>query len=804
MKILLSWLKEHLDTTANAIEIADTLTRIGLEVDSITNPAESIRDFRIAEIVDAERHPEADRLMLCKVNTGDEIVQVVCGDSNAQKGVRGVLGRPGMYVPGLDITLKETKIRGLESMGMFCSEAELGLAEKSSGIIILDPKAPVGQSYVEYKGLDDPVIEIELTPNKGDCLGHFGVARDLAAAGLGTLKEYNAPSIAHDFDSDFKIAIDLPEGASEACPLFQGLIISGVKNTQSPEWLKKKLNAVGLRPISALVDITNLMCHDLGRPMHVFDQDKLDGGLTVRLSQKKEELLALDEKKYTLEEGMTVISDRSQVCSLAGIMGGEHSGCTEETRNVVLESAYFDPKRTAITGRKLNINSDSRYRFERGVDPLAVRTGLLKAAALIQEICGGKLSQIISVGSEGHEHKIIQYNPEKVYSLCGLKVEHDQQVKILEKLGFTCKKNGAVYTVTVPSWRSDVDGENDLVEEILRIIGLDALPTLPLPRPHPEEEYYSDKKSKSLHKRQWVARRALASAGYSEAVTWSFVDEKSAELFGWYNPGLKLVNPISQDLNVMRPSLLPNLLQAIAKNAARGQFNINLFEVGPQYFDITPKGQETMVCGVRSQLHAERNWHDSLRREDLFDVKADVLNTLQAFGFDKDKFQISDKNCPDYYHPGRFGCVQLGPKNVLARFGEIHPRILEHYDLLGPVVAFEINLENLPLDKNKARKAPLTLSQYQPVERDFAFLLDHYIPAADVIRAVQKADKALISKVNIFDVYDGKGVPDGKKSIAISIRLEPQNATLTDEEIQNISKKVVDHVSHDVGGELRS
>lgn len=800
MKFTFSWLKDHLDTDASVDQVAEKLTMLGLEVEGVEDRGAALKGFTIAYVKEARQHPNADRLRVCDVETRDGMVQVVCGAPNARTGMKGVFAASGMTVPGIGITLKATKIRDVDSNGMLCSERELMMSDEHDGIIDLPEDAPVGMSIVEYLGLDDPVIEIAITPDRGDCLGVRGIARDLAAAGLGTLKPLDTSAVAGTFASPIGLSLDKLAATPDACPMFVGRYFQGVKNGPSPDWLQRRLTAIGLRPISALVDVTNYVSYDLGRPLHVFDADKLNGRIAPRLSEAGETLLALDGKEYTLPEGICVIADDSVAVGIGGVMGGEESGCTEETVNVYLEVATFDPIRTAMAGRSLGIDSDARYRFERGVDPEFLVDGAEIASKLIMEFCGGKPSELMVAGSPPEWKRSYGFRPNRVAGLGGLDVPEAESLDILDKLGFVIGVSGEAISVSPPSWRWDIHGEADLVEEVLRIKSLDSIPAVSLPR----DQAIPLPVLTLKQRRAATARRLLAGRGMHECVTWSFMPRKQAELFGGGADHMMLANPISSDLDCMRPSILPNLIDAARRNAARGMGDVALFELGPQYAGDKPEDQSLMASGVRAGLAVGRHWSGSKRGVDAFDAKADVLAALAAMGAPVDRLQ-TDTEVPAWYHPGRAGRLALGPKNTIALFGDIHPRILKALDIDGPVVAFEIFLDAIPEPKSKAsRTRPLLrASSLQPVERDFAFVVDDDVPAEKVLRAVKGADKALITGADVFDVYRGGNVGDGKKSLAVSVTLQPVDATLTDEQIEKVAGAVVQAVAKATGGTLR-
>ena len=775
MKFTLSWLKDHLDTEASVAEIADALTRCGLEVEGIENPAEALGAFTIAHVLTAQAHPQADKLQVLSVDTGNgDPVQVVCGAPNARAGMKGVFGAPGTYVPGSDITLKVAAIRGVESRGMMCSMRELELSDEHDGIIALPDDAPVGARYVDWAGLNDPVFDIAITPNRQECLGVLGIARDLAAAGIGTLKPRAIAPVAGSFPMPRPIRIEDPEG----CPAFAGRVVRGVTNGPSPDWLQRRLRAVGLRPISALVDITNFLSIDSGRPLHVYDVAKLNGGLTARRARAGETVLALNGKTYALDETMTVIADDAEVHDIGGIMGGEHSGCSETTTEVLIEAAWFTPERIGATGRKLGINSDARARFERGVDPGFVVPGLELATQLVLDLCGGEASEMVLAGAIPDTSRSIAYRPARVQGLAGLDVPEDEQAAILTRLGFGVT-SGDLWQVAVPSWRRDVDGEADLVEEVVRIHGLDRVPSTPLPR----AAGVAPPTATPLQRSQRRLRRVLASRGLDEAITWSFLPPAEAAAFG--GAAFTLANPISADMAAMRPSLLPGLLSAAARNMDRAVDSVRLFELGQRY--LADGERPTAAICLAGEARG-RDWRTgSAVKPDAHDAKAEALAALAALGAPVQRLQVAAPADP-WWHPGRAGRLVLG-KAVLADFGIIHPRISGQFDVKGPVAAVELYLDALP-PKSRKREA-YQANALLPLSRDFAFVVDDTLAADALIRAVAGADKALISGVRLFDRYTGPGVPEGKLSLALEVTLQPATATLTEAEIEAVSAKVV-------------
>jgi phenylalanyl-tRNA synthetase beta chain len=802
MKLTFSWLKDHLETSAEIATVADTLTMLGLEVESIEDRAKALAPFTVAYVKEATKHPNADKLRVCLVDTGTETVQVVCGAPNARTGMKGVFAPAGSYIPGTKLDLKKGVIRGVESNGMLVSMREMGLSDEHEGIIELAEDAPVGKPFAEILGLNDPVIDVKMTPDRADCLGVQGIARDLAAAGLGRLKAPNIAAVKGSFDSPILWKRDLPSDP-KACPLVAGRYFRKVKNGSSPKWLQDRLTAIGLRPISALVDITNYVTFDLGRPLHVFDAKKLVGDLTMRLAKNGETVLALDGKTYTLDESMTVIADRNAVHGIGGIMGGELSGCTEETTDVFLEVALFDPTRTAATGRKLGIESDARYRFERGLDPQSAVWGAEVAARLVLELCGGEASHVVSAGELPRLDRRLTLRPDRVRSLGGLDLPVAESQRILQALGFTVNAKDGVLRCDVPSWRADVEGEVDLVEEVLRVHGFDRIPAVPMAL----ETALPEAAITPAQRRVAIAKRALAARGLMEAVTFSFMDGRIAGRFTAGNrPPVALANPIAADLDVMRPAILPNLLQAAVRNAARGSGDVALFEVGPQYADDTPEGQLLVAAGVRTGSVRPRHWAAHQRAVDAFDVKADAQALLAICGAPVDNLQVST-DAPAWYHPERSGVLRLGP-TVLAQFGELHPRVLRELNVKGPAAGFELFLDRVPQPKAKGKGASSTrpllqASPYQPVERDFAFVVASDVPAEKLIRAVKGADKALIQSVSLFDVFEGGSLGAGRKSLAVSVTLQAMDRTLTEQEIAAVSERIVTAAAKATGAELR-
>ena len=798
MKFTLSWLKTYLDTDASLDELSQRLTSLGLEVEDIIDQSAVLAPFKVAHVISAEQHPDADRLRVCMVDTGDGApVQVVCGAPNAKAGMKAVFAPSGTVIPGSGIELKPTKIRGVESNGMMCSEREMMLSEEHDGIIELDADAPIGTPFADIAGLDDPVIEIAITPNRQDCLGVYGIARDLAASGIGVLKSGKVEAIPATIKATQKITIE----DQDACPVFMGRLVKGVKNKPSPEWLQKQLKAIGLRPISALVDITNFATYDRGRPLHVFDADKINGALNVRIAKAGEELAALDDKTYKFDGSECVVCDDTGVIGLGGVMGGVATGCTEETENVLIECALFDPILTAITGRKLGIESDARYRFERGVDSQFVDDGIELATKLVLELCGGEAGDKIVSGNVPSWDKSVKLRLSRIKSLGGLDIDDKEAVEILTSLGFGPSpiKDG-ISNVAVPSWRTDVVGEADLVEEVLRVKGFDLIPAQTLER----TDAVAKPTITASQKRVKAVKRHLASIGLNECITWSFMSRKNAQAFGGGGAELLLANPISSELNCMRPSILPNLIEAAQRNADRKIEEIKLFEIGPQYADDTTAGQATVATGLRAGDNNGKKWDMANKPVDVFDAKADAIAALQAAGAPIDSLKTFAES-PPWYHPGRSGTLRLGPKTILAAFGELHPATLKTLDVNGPMVGFEVYLDAIPQARAKKTnsKKPLKVSSLQPVERDFAFVIDADVSAAKLLDAAKGADKKHIKNISLFDVFVGKGIPEGTKSMAIRVKMEPTDKTFNDEEIENICQKIISTVEKSTGGILR-
>ena len=810
MKFTLSWLKDHLDTKASIDELATTLSAIGLEVESVEDPAKALGGFTIARIVEAKKHPNADKLQVVQVEVakGQPLMEVVCGAPNARAGMVSVFAPLGTYIPGSKITLEKKPVRGVVSNGMMCSSAELELSDDSEGIFDLPAEwaSRIGQSYIDVAGLNDPVFEVKLTPNRPDCTGVRGIARDLAAAGLGTLKpEPNLGPIKETFECRIAVKLEFSPETANACPVFAARTIKGVSNGPSPDWLQNRLKAVGLRPINALVDVTNYISQDRGRPLHVYDADKIKGAIRARLGKPGEKFLGLDGKEYRVDETMCVIADDAGPLGLGGVMGGESTGCTPTTKNVLIESAWFDPLRTAATGRKTGLVTDARYRFERGVDPATVRPGLDLATDMILKLCGGEASKAKVAGKEPIEARVIPFDFARVEKLTGVKLSDAEISKTLKALGFKIDGKPNASKVTVPTWRPDVHGGADLVEEVVRIAGLDRVPATPLPRAHGITRAVLTEKQKRARR----TRRLLASRGFVEAVTWSFIPKDQATHFGGGAPSLDLANPISTEMSSMRPGLLAGLLTAVTRNRNRGTADVALFELGQAYRGDKPEDQYLSAAGVRAGTAtldgAGRHWDGKAEAAGLFDVKADVFAALAALGVDANKAQIT-RDCPAWYHPGRSGTLRLGPKTILAYFGDVHPATLKALDVEAPVAAFEIFLDTLPPERKKSRaKSALTASDLLPVTRDLAFIVPKDVAAGDLVKAAQNADKGLVRLVTVFDVFEGGSLAaEGKKSIAIEVTIQPTTETLTDQAIETITQKIVADVKRATGGELRS
>lgn len=794
MKFTLSWLKEHLETTASVEEIADTLTKIGLEVEEVFNPAANLKGFVTAKVENCEMHPDSDHLHLLAVNDGKQALQVVCGAPNVKKDLVGIFAPVGTLIPCYNEVLKVGKIRGIESFGMLCSEKELGIGEDHNGIIELPAGTPVGVPAAEVLPID-PVIEIAITPNRAECLGVRGVARDLAAAGLGKLKPLNIRKIDGTFQSPVKVKVE----DFNACPTYVGRYIRNVNNkAETPKWMKDRLNAIGLRSISPLVDITNYINYDMARPLHVFDADKLSGNVAVRMAQEGEKFVSLEEKEYALDCKALGICDDDGVQCLGGIMGGAEKGCSADTKNVFLECALFVPECIARTGRRFQIDSDSRYRYERWVDPKSNILGSDYAVQLITEICGGEVSEMMIEGAEDCAERVAYLRPSRMKDFIGLDISADKIIDILNKLGFkTSVEADERIKAVSPTWRGDIEGEHDLVEEVVRMIGLDNIPAESLPHNQLPKQTLSPAQQRVV-----TVKHELAAKGMLETVTWSFTDSKLAEDYRHSDDVVLLMNPISAELDEMRPSLLPNLLMGAKNNIARGYGNVALFEVGPEFSGRKP-GQQTLVAaGVRVGMTSKKHWAGEARAYDVFDVKADALAAIAAANGPFENAQIT-LDAPAYYHPGRSGVLRLG-KNVLAYFGELHPSVAKKAGLKQRVYAFEVYLDNIPLPRDsqgKARKK-LQLHSLQPVEKDLAFLVDKSVKAMDVITAAKNADRNAITDVRVFDVY-GEDSDGDKKSIAISVTFQPVEKTFSDQELEVLMNKIIQEMKKRCNAELR-
>ncbi|OFW96734.1 MAG: phenylalanine--tRNA ligase subunit beta [Alphaproteobacteria bacterium RIFCSPHIGHO2_12_FULL_45_9] len=796
MKFTLSWLKDYLDTDAPLDVILEKLTDIGLEVEGVEDRAAQYAPFKVVEVMEAVPHPNADRLRVCQVKTETGMIQVVCGAPNARAGMKAILAPEGSYVPGLDMTMKKTKIRDVESNGMMASEREMNLGDDQNGIIDLPVDTPIGTPLADIYGLNDPIIEINVTPNRPDCAGIRGIARDLAAVGLGTLKPLSSAKIPAKFDTPVAIKLETP-----ACPLFVGRLIKGVKNGPSPEWLQNRLKAIGLRPISALVDITNYFCIGICRPLHVFDADQLKGNITVRFAKTGETFDALNDKSYTLADTMIAVCDDSGVLGLGGIVGGTTTGCSDDTVNVLLECAYFDPLTIARAGRALGVHSDARYRFERGIDPAFTIEAVELATQMILDLCGGEVGSVVQAGTVPPCTKVIAYKTDAFKQLMGYDVPATEQKQILEALGFVVDSS---WNVTTPSWRPDVFGVPDLIEEVARMKGLAAIPAVSVLKDQIVAKSAETPRGQKMRK----TRNALAAQGLQECVTWSFMAENLASKFGANDATaarLKLVNAISTELVQMRPSILPNLIEASQRNADRGFHNAALFEVGPIFKDVKPDAQPMVAAGIRFGAMGDKHWSgaNAARAVDVYDAKADAQRAIEAAGGPSGNLQVS-RDAPSYYHPGRSGALRLGA-NVIGYFGEIHPALLDEMKVSVPVVGFEVFIENIPEPKKKGTSLPLVeLSPFQPISRDFAFLADAGVEADSFVKAIKSVDRNLIGNVEIFDIYSGKGIEPGKKSVAISVVIQPKAATLTDAEIEGLSKKIIDIVTQKIGAQLRA
>ena len=795
MKFTISWLKEYLDTQKSDQELIDSLTNIGLEVEDVINTSEIFSNFIVAQVVEEKKHPNADKLKVCKVDIGSDIVDVVCGAPNVEENMKVVYAPPGSTIPSTQMKLKASKIRGVESLGMMCSEFELGISDDHDGIIKLDNSVKVGQPYAEIAGLNDTMIEIGITPNRQDCLGVSGIARDLSAAGLGALNKRNIKNNKGKLKSPIQIEIV----DNHACSAFAGRYIKNVKNIESPDWLKNKLKSIGLRPISALVDITNFVMFDMNRPLHVYDADKIDERIIVRSSQKGESFRALDDKEYHLEDGMCVIADKSKVLGLGGIMGGDETGCTPSTVNVLLESALFDSVNTAKTGRQLSILSDARYRFERGVDPNSVETGIDLASQLITEICGGELSEIIIAGKIPIINKTISLSIDRLKKRLGININEKETQIILKNLGIKTTKKGNDLLCEIPSWRHDINEEADLSEEVIRIKGYEFLPTLDIRSPNKVNKLILNESQKRISR----SKRLLASKSYNELITWSF---SSSEDSSFYNnlENLKILNPISEELDVLRPSLVPNLISAVKKNLARDHSSFSFFEIGNQFLSSNPGDQICVACGIRAGIKQAKDWRDQENLYDVYDVKRDMIDVINHILPQKNKLEVINE-APSWYHPGRSGTLMLNKSIKAGFFGELNPKIANFYKIKDRINLFEIFLDDIPFISKKSTNKPVfNQSNYQKVYRDFAFVIDSNIDGNDIVLSALKVDQNLIKSVDIFDIFTDPSLGKNKKSLAIKVTMQAQDRTLSENEIQDLCSKIISTIEKETSGTVRS
>ena len=802
MKITTNWLKEHLDTKLNENQIIDKLTDVGLEVEGVDSQSGELDEFVIAKILKAEKHPDADRLRVCDVDIGsDNPVKVVCGAPNAKEGLLTIYAPPGAVVPKNQMKLVVSKIRGVTSYGMLCSESELNLSNESDGITELSSKKyekKIGENYFPKSSVN--VIDISITPNRADCLGVRGIARDLATAGSGTLKKLKTEKLVQK--NKQKVSIKIIKEKNQGCTSFGSCLITGVKNTESPDWLKKKIISLGQKPISAIVDITNYVMIDLNRPLHAYDADKIDKGIIVRNSKKGEKFKALDEKDYNLEDGMCVITDASGVLGLGGIIGGTRSGTELDTKNVLIESAYFNPRSIRKTSKILNIDTDAKFRFERGIDPLSIEQGLQRAAELIKKICGGEISKFDIQKIENVKNSFVKFDMQLFEKITGFKIDQKEMIKILTNLGFEIKKQKKLLLLTVPTWRPDILQEVDIVEELVRIKGYDQIKMI-----EPEKVRNKDTLNKT-QKLFHFLQRAIASKGYLEAITWSFTDSKINQLFIESNKEIKIVNPISADLNVLRSSIFSNLIININKNLGRGFKDLSIFEIGPTFSGSKPGEQQTVVSGLRTGKLSRQSWVEQGRLVDVFDVKRDVIQSLVEAGYNKDKFYIDDET-PSYYHPGKSGRIFLnkGKEKVVAFFGDIHPNILKKLDIkVEALVGFEIFLDNIKQPKKslKNQKTQYKYSDFQKSERDFAFVLDKNFKVQELIEIIRNVDKELIKSVKVFDVYEGENIDEGKKSIALNVTIQSLEKTLNEEDLNKINQLIISTVESKTDAKIRS
>ncbi len=795
MRFSYSWLTEHLKTNAHFEEIEKKLTSIGLEVEDIQDTGKAYQDFIVGQVLEEKKHPNADKLKLCKVDIGKEKVDVVCGAPNVEKGMKVVYAPVGSTIPVNQMKIKAAKIRGVESYGMMCSEYELGISNEHDGIIRLEEKETIGSAFSEIYGLNDIVIEIGITPNRQDCLGVKGIARDLASAGMGELLERKISREKGSFKSPIKIEIQ----DNKICSAFAGRYFRNVKNTESPEWLKNKLKSIGLRPISALVDITNFVMYDENRPLHVYDADKIDGKIIVRSANDGESFLALDEKDYHLKNGMCVIADEKKVLGLGGIMGGESTGCSTETKNVLLESALFDEINTAKTGRNLSILSDARYRFERGIDPNSTLKGIDLATQLILEICGGECSEVELAGNIKENKNEVSTSSIYISRRLGFEVSDKELISILSSLGIETSQTGDVIKCLIPSWRQDIHGEADISEEVIRIKGYENIPTSNIRLKSKINKNILNYAQKKLMK----ARHFIASIEYDELVTFSFTDSKNCEVFGDINK-LKIVNPISEDLDILRPNLLPNLLQAIKKNKNRNFDSFSIFEIGSQYRSTSPEDQLNVACGIKSGIKTEKSWKNIQAEFDIYDVKQDLTSLIDYLMPGNKKISVSN-DCPSWYHPGRSGSIKINNSVIAGYFGELHPRVASQFKIKNKINIFELYLDELPNTEKKTTNKPvLNLSDFQIVTRDFAFVIDKKVKSEEVVTSAFKVDKELIRNIEIFDLFEDDSLGKDKKSIAIKVTLQSNEKTLAENDISEISSKIIESVEKSTSGTVRS
>ncbi len=802
MKITFDWIKDHLKTNLNEKNLIEKLTNIGLEVESVGSILADNQLFKVAKIIKTKKHPNADRLKVCDVDIGErDLKKVICGATNAKEGLITIYAPPGAIIPKTKTKLVVAKIRGITSFGMLCSESELNLSNESDGIIELSKskyEKKIGKSY--FSKSKSNLIDLSVTPNRSDCLGVRGIARDLAASGFGKLKNIKEKKIKSKIKQSLDVKIKKEK--EQGCSAFGTCLITNVKNTESPQWLKDKLISVGQKTISAIVDITNYVMLDINRPLHAYDADKIEKGIIVRNSKFGEEFTALDNRKYKLENSMCVISDNKGVLGLGGIIGGVRSGTELDTKNILLESAYFDPRSIRKTSKKLNIDTDAKFRFERGIDPLSIEEGLNKAASLIKEICGGEISKIDIQKIENFKSKTIKFDPSIFEKVSGFKISTKEMLKILENLGFKTKKEKKYFKLTIPSWRPDISKDVDIVEELVRISGYDKIKTI---NPIKERTKSTLTKSQKLFH---FLQRSIASKGYLEAITWSFTDAKYNDYFRGKNKEIKIINPISSELSVLRNSIFSNLIMFLSKNLDRGFKDLSIFEIGPVFTGSNPGDQSTVVCGISSGKKSRLSWIEKERNIDVFDAKRDVVQTLIEAGYNSDEFFVDSKT-PDYYHPGKSGRLFLNKEKdrVAAFFGEIHPNIIKKIDIkTESLIGFEVFIDNLKLSKKSLndQKAKFVTSEYQKSERDFAFLVNKEVDAQDLINTVASVDPSLISNIKVFDVYEGDNIPENQKSLAISVTIQSLEKTLNDSDLENINNLIIKTVEKKTGAKIRS